>query len=646
MKRSVTGDEVDLEMGSVIAEGLGKGELDAGPDCQMFGLDLAEANPSKAVKPGLLVDEKDSYRSKTNNDLMLTTAPTGPPIKPQSQRITVRSLHEMYDPSAYSSQNLQEVDPSFKQEEEVACLSGRSELLPPDPSYTSAELPSSRMTTASLPKLDSSLILMASNSSEPAETNPRFTMDSDTLAGVVSSVDDEHHGALMDSTLGLGFVSPVSDRVSLTSPTSTLTGQATSPGDIASLWRLSSPPDPLLIPKQLHLKTDANSLTALTTSSDPSINRHISLFYAGHEYLSEYMSLDPFNISAGISPSTRGSTWSSSPVPTQTQVEELRDLVKIVNSEWMQRLSSATELYTHCSRLSAQKLFDNGTRSLESLFCGNLPRNFEDVFALMHVAFAAAYVLHKEHASYDWSDFFQDALQFHLALSSKSDRDSFLGVMDRWWLPPGLSLRSSLVIKFGPVVGHMSQESTIGMHQMELVKLLKNGEVARNCSDFLDGRSFSRIIVRTSYLIEISGFEEAGIMERNAHFLPGALISNAQGREPIVEHMINAIIYPLQQQRGIEALRDQVSDAEAQLHNGLLRNPREVEVVLISSGKVSTSWSTSCFIDQRRILAQLEIPSYLREVSRMHYQSVRYGYGAFRSILEPGKLVDLGNRLA
>ena len=592
MKRSVTGDEFDPEMGSVIAEEVGKAELDAGPDCQMFGLDLAEANPSKAAKPGLLVDEKDSYRSKTNNDLMLTTAPTGPPTKSQSQRITVRSLHEMYDPSAYSPQNLQEVDPSFKQEE-VACLSRRSELLPPDPSYTSAELPSSRMTTASLPKLDSSLILMASNSSEPAETYPRFTMDSDTPAGVVSPVDDEHHRALKDSTLGPGLVSPVSDRVSLTSPTSTLIGQATSPEDIASLWRLSSPPDPLLIPKQLHLRTDANSLTALTTSSDPSINRHISLFYAGHEHLSEYMSLDPFNISAGMSPGTRGSTWSFSPVPTQTQVEELRDLVKIVNSEWMQRLSSATELYTHCSRLSAQKLFDNGTRSLESLFCGKLPRNFEDVFALMHVAFAAAYVLHKEHASYDWSDFFQDALQFHLALSSKSDRDSFLGVMDRWWLPPGLSLRSSLVIKLGPVVGHMLQESTIGMHQMELVKLLKNGEVARNCSDFLDGQSFSRIFIRTSYLIEISGFEEAGIMERNAHFLPGALISNAQGREPIVEHMINAIIHPLQQQRGIEALRDQVSDAEAQLHNGLLRNPREVEVVLISSGKVSTSWSTS-----------------------------------------------------
>lgn len=591
MKRSVTGDEFDPEMGSVIAEGLGKAELDAGPDCQMFGLDLAEANPSKAAKPGLLADEKDSYRSKTNNDLMLTTTPTGPPTKSQSQRITVRSLHEMYDPSAYSPQNLQEVDPSFKQE--VACLSRRSELLPPDPSYTSAELPSSRMTTASLPKLDSSFILMASNSSEPAETYPRCTTDSDTLAGVVSPVDDEHHRALKDSTLGPGLVSPVSDRVSLTSPTSTLIGQATSPEDIASLWRLSSPPDPLLIPKQLHLRTDANSLTALTTSSDPSINRHIGLFYAGHEHLSEYMSLDPFNISAGMSPSTRGSTLSFSPVPTQTQVEELRDLVKIVNSEWMQRLSSATELYTHCSRLSAQKLFDNGTRSLESLFCGKLPRNFEDVFALMHVAFAAAYVLHKEHASYDWSDFFQDALQFHLALSSKSDRDSFLGVMDRWWLPPGLSLRSSLVIKLGPVVGHMLQESTIGMHQMELVKLLKNGEVARNCSDFLDGQSFSRIFIRTSYLIEISGFEEAGIMERNAHFLPGALISNAQGREPIVEHMINAIIHPLQQQRGIEALRDQVSDAEAQLHNGLLRNPREVEVVLISSGKVSTSWSTS-----------------------------------------------------
>jgi hypothetical protein len=592
VKRSTNGDEIDLEMNNTIAERLEKRELDAGPDCQMFGSDIADSRPAKDMKAALLVNEKGSYRSESSNDVMLMTASTGPSSIPQANKFAVELLQEMYDPSTYTSQSLQEADFAFNKEED-ARSSGRSELLPPDLSHTCAELSGSRMTTASLPRLDSSVISMASKTPGLAESYWGFASGSDTLAGMVSPIDGELCGAPNEATSSPGLLSPVSDTVSLTSPTSTLVGQALVPGDITSLWRLSSPPDPLLVPKQLHLRTDSNTITALTTPSDPSIDRHISLFYAGHEYLSEYMSLGPFDVSAETSPSTRGSIWTSSLVPTQTQVEELRDLVRIVNSEWMQRISSATELYTRCSALSAQRLFDNGARSLESLFCAKLPRNFEDVFALMHVAFAAAYVLHREHASYDWNDFFQDALQFHLALSSKSDRDSFLEVMDRWWLPPGLPEKSSLVIKYGPVLGHMLTESTIGIQQMDLVNLLRNGEVARNFSDFLDGQSLSQVIIRICSLIKIVGFEEAGIKERNNHFLPGALISNAQAREPLVEHMINAIIHPLQQQRGIEAFRDQVSEAEAQLHNGLLRSPREVEVVLISNGKVSTSQSSA-----------------------------------------------------
>ena len=594
VKESMNGDGIDPEMDNIIAERSEKGELDAGPDSQMFESDIADAGPAKDMKAALQVDEEGSYRSESSNDVMLTTAFSGPSSIPQLNKFTVESLQEMYDPSTYSSQSLQEADFAFNKEED-ARSSGRSELLPPDLSRTYAELPGSRMTTASLPKLDSSVISMASKTTGLAESYWDLASGSDALAGMVSPIDGELRGAPNEATSSPGLLSPVFDTVSLTSPTSTLVGQSLVPGDITSLWRLSSPPDPLLVPEQLHFRADSNTSTALTTPSDPSINRPISLFYAGHDYLSEYMSLGPFDISAETSPSTRGSVWTSSPVPTQIQVEELRDLVRIVNSEWMQRISSATDLYTRCSALSAQGLFDNGARSLQSLFCAKIPRNFEDVFALMHVAFAAAYVLHREHDSYDWNDFFQDALQFHLALSSKSDRDSFLEVMDRWWLPPGLPLRSSLVIKYGPVLGHTFQDSTIGIQQMDLVNLLKNGEVARNFSDFLDGQSLSQVIIRTCNLIKILGFEEAGIKERNDHFLPGALISNAQCREPFVEYMINAIIHPLQQQRGIEAFRDQVSEAEAQLHNGLLLNLREVEVALISSGKVSTCQSSAYF---------------------------------------------------
>ncbi|KAL2039521.1 hypothetical protein N7G274_007793 [Stereocaulon virgatum] len=566
VKRSMDRDETDPEMKNIIAERSEKGELDAGPDCQMFGSDIADARLAKDLKAALLANEKGSYRSESDDDVMLPIASSAPSSIPLANKFDVGSQQEMYDPSTYSSQSLQEAESVFDREED-ARSSGRSELLPLDYNHTCAELPGSRMTTASLPKLDSSDISMASKPLRLAESYWDYTSGSDALAGMVSPIDGEFRGAPSEATSSPRLLSPDSNTVSLTSPTSTLFEQAHVPGDITSLWRLSSSLDPLVVPKQLHLRTDFNTSTALTTPSDPSTNRQISIFYAGYEYLSEYMSLDPLDVSAETLPSTRGSLRTSSPVPTQSQVEELRDLVGIVNYEWMQRIPSETELYTRCSALSAQRLFDNGARSLQSLICATLPRSFEDVFALMHFAFAAAYVLHREHASYDWKDFFQDALQFHLALSDKSDRSSFLEVMDRWWLAPGLPLKDSLVIESGPVLGHMLQESTIGIQQMDLLNLLKSGEVARNFSEFLDG------------------FEEAGIKERNDHLLAGAMLSTAQGREPLVEHMINAIIHPLQQQRGIEAFRDQVSEAEAQLHNGLLQNLREIEVVLISSGK-------------------------------------------------------------
>lgn len=89
-------------------------------------------------------------------------------------------------------------------------------------------------------------------------------------------------------------------------------------------------------------------------------------------------------------------------------------------------------------------------------------------------------------------------------------------------------------------------------------------------------------------LIRTPGYKEVAIIERNSQFLPGAMVSNAQNRAPIVEHMIMTITQPLRKHRGLEAFRDQVIDIENQLRNGLLQDPRDVEVLLLLSGKVST----------------------------------------------------------
>jgi hypothetical protein len=51
--------------------------------------------------------------------------------------------------------------------------------------------------------------------------------------------------------------------------------------------------------------------------------------------------------------------------------------------------------------------------------------------------------------------------------------------------------------------------------------------------------------------------------------------------------MIEMMIEPLKCEAGIEAFRENVVGAEFQLCAGLLRNPREVEVTLKSSSRVS-----------------------------------------------------------
>ncbi len=133
----------------------------------------------------------------------------------------------------------------------------------------------------------------------------------------------------------------------------------------------------------------------------------------------------------------RGPHLGGCPAQIRIQVEELRRLVCIVNHEWMQRLVSSPELYLRCSSLSTRTLFADGIDTLKTWFCGKLERTFEEVFAFMHIAFAAAFILHNDDESYCWEAFFEDALQLQHALVDKEGKLLFLKAMDRWWWLPG-----------------------------------------------------------------------------------------------------------------------------------------------------------------------------------------------------------------
>lgn len=81
-------------------------------------------------------------------------------------------------------------------------------------------------------------------------------------------------------------------------------------------------------------------------------------------------------------------------------------------------------------------------------------------------------------------------------------------------------------------------------------------------------------------------------MERTKH-CPTQSPWYAQNHVTNIEEMLKTIIHPLQSCDGIEALRCSIDFVAAELQSGSLRSVREVEVSLLSNGKVSTHSSTS-----------------------------------------------------
>ena len=143
-----------------------------------------------------------------------------------------------------------------------------------------------------------------------------------------------------------------------------------------------------------------------------------------------------------------GSYLGANPARSRTQVEELRGLVRIVSNEWMQRLVPRPELHTRCSSLSARTLFAKGIDTLKTWLCGRLGRTFEEVFSFMHIAFAAAFILHHGDDSYYWDGFFQEAFQLQHALVDREEKLLFLTVMDCWWWLPGQQSTYILILIF------------------------------------------------------------------------------------------------------------------------------------------------------------------------------------------------------
>ena len=492
-------------------------------------------------------------------------------------------IHEMYDPSAYGFPEFQRMPFASASGDGTNAMNEMWDLSRAEPSI---EIPGSSRTFASPPKSDRGSVLAASEFHrlfQSADFDSNLATAPKALAGATFTIGVNEPREEDNATSFQWIGSPISNPVSPVSPTENLTARGGT----------SNPPDPHLIPKHLHLRRDNEPLIALTTSSIVSSSSNVRSSHGSSLSSAEQWSSDMMNTNENIFNDDQShvsciglaNCHSGS---MRTQVEELRDLVNVINNEWMQRLTLAPDLHRRCAGFSPPELFTEGLKSLEQCLCDNVPRDFVKAFALMHVAFAAAYILHRDDGSYCWSTFFQDALNWKLSLSGQNDQAAFLGVMGLWWQPEH-AFETPLLTNIGPAFGYIEpQQDLADGFTMRVMDILRNGRIIRNCVEFLNGMSNPDLPSWYSLANITTGYKEVAIIERNSQFLSGAMVSNAQNRAPIVEHMIVTITEPLRNHRGIEAFREQVIDIENQLRNGLLQNPRDVEVSLLLSGKVST----------------------------------------------------------
>ena len=174
--------------------------------------------------------------------------------------------------------------------------------------------------------------------------------------------------------------------------------------------------------------------------------------------------------------------------PQLTQVTELRKLVLIINNEWMQRMESTHDVISRCHNISKSNLFDRAVRSFKDFVYNPVPRSFEEVFVIMHLAFAAAFCLHWSHDYFSWDALCCDALQWQHAISTDEDKILFLNAIGYWWSPDLKTIPLSLWDCHGSFISIKLQEPFQPHGQERLWDVLGKSEICKSCMGILDGK--------------------------------------------------------------------------------------------------------------------------------------------------------------
>ena len=203
--------------------------------------------------------------------------------------------------------------------------------------------------------------------------------------------------------------------------------------------------------------------------------------------------------------------------PTTSLVEEIYALIAVVNSEWIERMTALPKLLLRCKNIPVPELFRRGFETLQLCFRGDFKETFEDIFALIHVACAVAYSLHKDDDWYRWEYFFQDMRLWQETIAKESERGFFLQAMDCLafpndvpkhipkrrnladhstftqpcemvsWDSYGSGALAELIENAFNMSWGLSQQYAGNVDRATTVGGLRNGRIMKDCSNFLDG---------------------------------------------------------------------------------------------------------------------------------------------------------------
>lgn len=192
---------------------------------------------------------------------------------------------------------------------------------------------------------------------------------------------------------------------------------------------------------------------------------------------------------------------------TQILVENLRQLVCMLNDRWQASLVDWPELSSLAFELETSSPFDDGLRSLKTCLNGALPTTLPDVFALMHLGYACAYMCYSDQACYSWNVFYQDVLRWGKAISEKQDRYRFALLADLLWsvpkqafesfessgMPSTSRRRNAASLRMDPYCTSPSQgnnsELNVGVAPtLDFQATLRSGVLIECCTHFLDGK--------------------------------------------------------------------------------------------------------------------------------------------------------------